>query len=738
MYRVLCDGLPIYDLRDEKLVLIDPKLDLEVNKAGSFSFKMPPTHPQYDLPKKMLSCIQVLQDDVEVFNGRITECKIDFYNRKHFTCEGQLAYLNDSIQRPAEYHDMTVRGYLESLIASHNKQVSKDKQFKVGIVTVTDSNDSLYRYTNYNSTMKEIKEDLVDDLGGYLRVRNVNGTAYLDYISDYDNVSTQSIEFGENLLDFSRNTDVSDIATVFIPLGAKLEESPIAALEQRLTIESVNNGSDSLVNLDAVKKFGYITKTITWDEVTTPQMLLYKANKYIADYQWDSMTLEVNAVDMHWTDADVEQFKIGDKIKVHSSLHGLDRYFPLSKMSIQLNSLSSSKFTLGTVVNTKLTSRSQSISSVAGQAFEKIPLPSSIVKQAVDQATALITERTSGYVVTTGNEQLIMDTNDIHTAKKLWRWNLNGLGYSGNGYNGPYSTAITMDGQIVGERLIGGSVSAEKLDITYRNQVIKEISDAEESAKSNAIEYTNDKLKKYYTKSEVETSIKNTKDSILLSAKESATQYVDNQLKGYAKSSDVSVSINGIRMEVSDTYTKKQETRSAFAMDSTDIIISSGRITFDSNTIVINSENFTLDKNGNVSIKGVFVSTGGDIRLGCYAKLNNADYALYYDDYALSSYSYVFMRGGSGDTAYDYAASQINLYAVNRNTKSIEKRVTITPLKFDMEGISVNDGFVRIENLHVNKWYVGHINNEYVGYLPTYIRKINIDGETVRVIAIDY
>lgn len=177
MYRVLCDGLPIYDLRDENLVLIDPKLDLEVNKAGAFSFKMPPQHPQYELPQKMLSCIQVFQDEEEVFNGRITECKIDFYNRKHFTCEGQLAYLNDSIQRPAEYHDMTVRGYLESLITSHNEQVKKDRQFKVGIVTVTDNNDSLYRYTNYNSTMKEIKEDLVDDLGGYLRVRNVNGTA---------------------------------------------------------------------------------------------------------------------------------------------------------------------------------------------------------------------------------------------------------------------------------------------------------------------------------------------------------------------------------------------------------------------------------------------------------------------------------------------------------------------------------------------------------------------------------
>lgn len=569
MYRVLCDGLPIYDLRDENLVLIDPKLDLEVNKAGAFSFKMPPQHPQYELPQKMLSCIQVFQDDEEVFNGRITECKIDFYNRKHFTCEGQLAYLNDSIQRPAEYHDMTVRGYLESLIASHNEQVKKDRQFKVGIVTVTDNNDSLYRYTNYNSTMKEIKEDLVDDLGGYLRVRNVNGTAYLDYISDYDNVSTQSIEFGENLLDFSRNTDVSDIATVFIPLGAKLEESPIAALEQRLTIESVNNGSDSLVNLDAVKKFGYITKTITWDEVTTPKMLLYKANKYIADYRWDNMTLEVSAVDMHWTDADVEQFKLGDKIRTHSSLHGLDRYFPLSKMSIQLNNLSSSKFTLGTVVNARLTSRSHTISNTASKAVDTIPVPSAIVKQAVDQATALITAATHGNVVTTANEQLIMDTKDKNTAKRVWRWNLNGFGYSSTGYNGTYKSAITMDGWIVGERIAANSISGDKLDITYKTSVTKEIADAEEAARSDSQDYTDGKLKNYYTKSQVETSIKTLETSVLLSAKETTEQYVDGKLKNYSTSAQIKVKTDSIESEVrkklnsSDLATKIQQNATA-------------------------------------------------------------------------------------------------------------------------------------------------------------------------------
>ena len=69
--------------------------------------------------------------------------------------KGNLPISNDSIQRPAEYHNMTVRGYLETLIEIHNSQVDESRQFEVGIVTVTDTNDSLYRYTNYNSTWKE-------------------------------------------------------------------------------------------------------------------------------------------------------------------------------------------------------------------------------------------------------------------------------------------------------------------------------------------------------------------------------------------------------------------------------------------------------------------------------------------------------------------------------------------------------------------------------------------------------
>lgn len=569
MYRVLCDGLPIYDLRDEELVLIDPKLTLEVNKAGSFEFKMPPNHPQYNLPVKMRSVIQVFQDDVEIFSGRPIEQKTDFYNRKFISCEGQLAYLNDSIQRPAEYHDKTVRGYLKTLIANHNSQVDESKQFKVGIVTVKDNNDSLYRYTNYNSTLQEIKEDLVDDLGGYIRIRNVDGYHYIDYIEEYDNTNNQTIQFGENLLDFSRNFDWTELVTAIIPLGAKLEESPIEALEQRLTIESVNNGCDYLTNEEALATFGWIAKTVTWDGVKTPEMLLSKGRKWLTDNQFEEMVIEAKAIDLHYTDGEIEQFKLGDKIKVHSLLHGIDRYFPLTKMTIQLNNLSANTITLGTTVKTSLTAKAISISSATQKMGESIPVPSAIVKEAVDQATALITAATHGHVVTTAEEQLIMDTNDINTATKVWRWNLNGLGYSNTGYNGKYATAITMDGQIVGERLVANSVSAEKIDITYRSTVEKEIADAEEQAKTNAKGYTDEALKSYYTKSQIETTIKNLEDSILLSAKETAVQYVDGKLKNYSTSAQIKVKTDAIESEVSkklnssELSTKIQQSASA-------------------------------------------------------------------------------------------------------------------------------------------------------------------------------
>lgn len=92
------------------------------------------------------------------------------------------------------------------------------------------------------------------------------------------------------------------------------------------------------------------------------------------------------------------------------------------------------------------------------------------LNDAVNRATATITGANGGFVRfiydtdedgnTVMTEIVIMDTDDIETAKKVWRWNSGGFAYSESGYNGTYTTAITQDGEIVADFITAGKMSA--------------------------------------------------------------------------------------------------------------------------------------------------------------------------------------------------------------------------------------------------------------------------------------
>ena len=570
MYRVYCNNSPLYDLRDEDLVLISPIVKIGENTAGSFEFSILPKHPHYEEVNELTSVITAYDGDEEIFCGRVVEITKDLYNRKKVICEGELAYFNDSIQRPARYQGLTVRGYLETLVNIHNQQVKNqgiDKTFKVGAVTVQDKNDYVYKYTNWESTLEVIKTDLLKTYGGYLRIRKENGVRYLDYLADYPNTNTQVIEFGSNLLDFTHDMVASDIVTAVIPLGARLEDvTEVEGLDAYLTIKDVNGGVDYVYSQEAVKSYGWIFKTVKWDDVHVADNLLKKGNEYLTDIQFAQITLTVSAVDLHMLHVDMERIKVLDEIRVTSSPNGLDRFFPVSEMTIYLDKPSNNKLTLGTSYskNSLSTKTESNITSIKDK-IEELPKKSEILEEAKENASQLIHSATNGHVVTTADEQLIMDTADKKTARKLWRWNLNGLGYSKTGYNGTYDTAITMDGQIVGERLIGGSVTADKLSVSYKSSVEKQISDAIDDSN----DYTDDKLKSYWTRVEVETAIKNTKDAILISAKETATSYTDDKLKSYSTSAQIKVKTDSIESEVkkklnsSELSTKIQQNASA-------------------------------------------------------------------------------------------------------------------------------------------------------------------------------
>ena len=100
MYKVFCDDQLLYLPGDQELVIFNTKLELADNKSGSFEFDIPAVNPMYDRMKKLTSVIRVEKDGDSIFYGRILSMEKNFYNTRTVVCEGELAYLLDSIQEP--------------------------------------------------------------------------------------------------------------------------------------------------------------------------------------------------------------------------------------------------------------------------------------------------------------------------------------------------------------------------------------------------------------------------------------------------------------------------------------------------------------------------------------------------------------------------------------------------------------------------------------------------------------
>lgn len=350
MYRAYIDGKTLYDPA-LGYNLVSPKITMELNKVGSFDFTIYPNHPYYSSLKKMASVVTVYDEQQIVFRGRILNDEEGFRNEKQVECESDLAYLLDSVQRPYDYTG-TLSGLLAQYIDNHNSQVEAKKQFILGNVTVTDSNDYVhYSSTQYPTTFDEIKAKLIDTHGGYLIPRYEDDGVYLDYLADSTLLSNQPVTFGVNLLDFARKVKGEDLATAVIPLGKKSEsttdEDGNTVEGERLTIEDVNDGVDYLFDQDAVDAYGWIFCTETWDDVTEASNLKTKGAAFLAEKILLGTELELSAVDLAALDSSYSNFHMGTYVKVQSEPHGVSQNFLVSKLSIDLGKPASNKLSLG-------------------------------------------------------------------------------------------------------------------------------------------------------------------------------------------------------------------------------------------------------------------------------------------------------------------------------------------------------------------------------------------------------
>lgn len=364
MWKVYCDDYLLYNSTLDEYKIISPSLDLELNKTGSFEFTIYPNHPNYDKLQKLKSIIQVFQDDYLYFRGRILNDTVGFHNERQVSCEGELAFLLDSIQRPFSFPESggeaTPKAYFTYLITQHNAQVDADHQFIVGNVTVTDANDYISRSdTEYSTTWELINQGLINTHGGYLWVRHETTGNYIDYLSDFTTLSNQPIKFGVNLLDLATERKGEDIATVIVPLGNLNEETnervTISDLEDEETDDICKSG-DYVYSKVGIQKYGKVCKRFVWDAVTVNTNLLTKAKAQLAESILQEQTIELSAADLSAAGQDFNSFHLGTYVstssKPHEDAHSLASTYLVKKLSIKLDEPGSNVLTVGATIYT--------------------------------------------------------------------------------------------------------------------------------------------------------------------------------------------------------------------------------------------------------------------------------------------------------------------------------------------------------------------------------------------------
>ena len=344
MIQIHIDGVLAYDSRLDNYDLQTLKIQTGLNKGGTATIVMPPEYPAYSAFKPYKSIVEIRRDEKLKFRGRALPPSDDFYNRRTVTCEGELCFLRDAISRPYLYQDDPATVFT-AVLGVYNEQVDESKRFKVGTITVTDPNDYIRIESENAETVQDTVNKLLDRCGGYIVFTTDpdDGHRVINWYAELGYKSSQVIEFGENLLDFSRDSSTNDsLATALLPYGAK--DSDTGA---RLTIETVNGGVDYIVDENARALRGFILATETWDDVTEPENLLKKAQEWLSVNRNLVTALKLTALDLSVIDKSVDSFDLGDKIRVRSKPHSVDEDFQLTERDEDLLNPQSGSITLG-------------------------------------------------------------------------------------------------------------------------------------------------------------------------------------------------------------------------------------------------------------------------------------------------------------------------------------------------------------------------------------------------------
>lgn len=294
---------------------------------------------------------------------------------------------------------------------------------------------------------------LLDVYGGEWEYNNY--TATLKQARGTDRGVT--IRFGKNLTEINQEVSIENLVTGIIPFYIDTDGNKTVG-------SKVNTGLVLDVPRDLAIDFSQDVDPESGTAITT--QLANLAGKYITN---NDLTNPLNNITLNFVQLEglTERVDLCDTVHIYYEPLGITA---TAKCIATVWDVLEERYTQTTFGSPK----TNIADTIATQAREVAQAPStSFMNEAIAHATELITGNLGGYVILhdsngdgTPDEILIMDTADISTATKVWRWNKNGLGYSGTGYAGPYGTAITADGKIVADYILTGTLNAGLVTVT--------------------------------------------------------------------------------------------------------------------------------------------------------------------------------------------------------------------------------------------------------------------------------
>ena len=421
--------------------IISSKIERTINSSYFLEFDMPLSSDLSNIIKENMEIeASIPNNQTDIFRVRLIRKDLDTI---YFYCTQVFFSLEDNFIEDTNIVSKDGLGAI--LQIGNNTQYPHKFNFYSDIGTT--NNARMVRKNVVSAILGDEDNTFISRWGGELDIHKYN----VKMLTKLGTDRGVTIEYKKNLTGFEGTIDYSTYYTRCMPQGY----DGLFLDEKYVDSENININHPiiKVIEFPDIKvkqnddSDGYATEEEAKQALRKAVKELYKQGADIPAANYEVNFIELSSTEEYKNYSILESIWLGDTVTVkHDNFNIKARcvHYSFDPIVKRYNSISLGEASTGIIEQNNQVK--DEINKVIDSTKSEFAIA---LDAAIKEASDLINNGLGGYIVKTRNELLIMDTEDINTATNVWRWNINGLGFSSTGYAGPYETALTNNGKIV-------------------------------------------------------------------------------------------------------------------------------------------------------------------------------------------------------------------------------------------------------------------------------------------------